>query len=222
MVKELVTCATANASGAAMMAAQGLVTVIIDVIDMSTSLEAAREMGALACFGASPTNCRAPVDINPKAIGEHAAKIAIENNTNIVVISEPRVGNYKEREANAQELIAGIKEQNCPIEAIVPNLGSEVWKLTEFKNKVVVAVTASGGAVFDAAWTASSSKLVTTATVARTVKKKGTENLQVGIERAVVMAQEHNTGIAFVAASSNSMEDVLACEELYKAMLRKK
>ena len=59
---------TADASGAQKAARQGMLVMIVDVIDMSTSLESAIDAGALAVFGASPDYTRAPVETSPEYV----------------------------------------------------------------------------------------------------------------------------------------------------------
>lgn len=215
-------CTSSNASGAAQFAKQGLVTVIVDVIDMSTSLETALEMGAVAVFGASPTDHSAPVDLYPQKIGQAAGKLAKSLQTGVLIIGEPRVGSEKEREKLASCVIAGIKGAEAEVLEIIPNLGASIARLTDMESKVVVAVTASGGTAFDAAWNSSDKKLVTTATVARTAKNKSFQCALNGVKRAIKLAQAYNTGIGLVAASGNALEDILAVEYLYKKLLEQK
>ena len=65
--KEVIT--TFNASGALRAAKLDFVVVIVDVIDMSTSAEAAIEKGAISVLGASPDISKVPVYVNPYKIG---------------------------------------------------------------------------------------------------------------------------------------------------------
>ncbi|MGI6552813.1 MAG: hypothetical protein ACOX37_07210 [Bacillota bacterium] len=48
--------------------------VIVDIIDMSTTLEAALEAGARKVYGASPDGVIVPVDVKPEVIGLEAGK----------------------------------------------------------------------------------------------------------------------------------------------------
>lgn len=210
---------TSDASGAQQCAREGMLVVIVDVIDMSTTLESALDAGAYAVFGASPDYTRAPVKVSPEKISQKASSLAKEKNTSIIIISEPRVGSDEERIARCQRLIKGIeKEGGGRIEAVIPNLGAETPKLVDFKDKVVVAVTDTGGVAFDAAYV--ESERVITATVARTYKQKGMEPALTGVRRAYEFLQETDTGIAVVAASRNSMEDVLAAQYIANLLLR--
>lgn len=197
-----------DASGAAFAALRGDIVVIVDVINMSTTLEAAWEAGAIGVFGASPDKTLAPVFVNPCFMGYFAACFAKSNNTEIILISEPRVGTNKEREERASWTIAGVKSAGFENITILPNIGAETVKMADFKRKVVIAVTDSGGVAYDAAFNAGG--IVTTATIARSLTKKGLEPVQSGVNRAVTLASLKNTGISIVAASSNSLEDVLA------------
>lgn len=197
-----------DASGAAFAASNGDVVVIVDVINMSTTLEAAWEAGAIGVFGASPDKTLAPVFVDPGFVGYFAGCFAKSNNTDIILVTEPRVGTNKERITRASWAIAGVKKAGIENITILPNLGAETIKMADFSRKVVIAVTDSGGVAYDAAFNAGG--IVTTATVARSLTKKGLEPLQSGVNRALSLAYLKNTGISIVAASSNSLEDVLA------------
>jgi hypothetical protein len=50
------------------------VVVIVDIIDMSTTLEAALEAGARKVYGASPDGVIVPVDVKPEVIGLEAGE----------------------------------------------------------------------------------------------------------------------------------------------------
>jgi hypothetical protein len=63
---------------------------------------------------------------------------------------------------------------------------------------------------FDAAF--QESRRLTVGTVARTLKQKGMEPALTAVSRARKMLQETDQGIAVVAASRNSLEDVLAAQ----------
>lgn len=197
-----------DASGALLGAMKGNIVVIVDVINMSTTLEAAYDAGALGVFGASPDDTRAPVFVNPEAIGYHAGKFARSHNSELILVTEPRVGTDKERRKHASRAISGIKKAGINPITVLPNLGAETVKLADFKNKVVIAVTDSGGVAYDAAFNAGAT--VTTATVARSLKKKGLDTVHDGVVRALSIALGNYKGISVVAASSNSLEDLLA------------
>lgn len=206
-----------NASGAAEAAARGNVVVVVDVINMSTTLEAALDAGALGVFGASPDYTKAPVYVNPVQIGYFAGICALMNKTDLILVTEPRVGTNKERIEHASHAIFGVRRAGINKIIVLPNLGCETVKMTDFNGKVVLAVTDSGGVAFDAALNAGGT--VTTATVARTLKKKGPEPAEVGITRALTLAKLKNTGISIVASSANSLEDVLAANHLTNCLL---
>ncbi|MGI6713023.1 MAG: hypothetical protein ACOX4L_09985 [Bacillota bacterium] len=206
-----------NASGAAEAAARGNIVVIVDVINMSTTLEAALDAGALGVFGASPDRTKAPVYVNPVQIGYLAGIYALMHKTDLILVTEPRVGTNKERIEHASHAILGVQRAGIKKIIVLPNLGCETVKMTDFNGKVVLAVTDSGGVAFDAALNAGGT--VTTATVARTLKKKGPESAEVGITRALTLAKLKNTGISIVASSANSLEDVLAANYLTNCLL---
>jgi hypothetical protein len=197
-----------NASGAVAAALKGNIVVIVDVINMSTTLEAAWEAGALGVFGASPDQTRAPVFVNPMFVGYCAGCYAKSNKTDIILVTEPRVGTTEERVQHASQAIMGIERAGMRTINILPNLGAETVKMTDFSKKVVVAVTDSGGVAYDAAFNAGG--IVTTATIARTLGKKGLDPVHTGVKRALTIAYLKKTGISVVAASANSLEDVLA------------
>lgn len=209
---------TANASGAAWAARQGLVVLVVDVIDMSTSLEAALDEGAAAVFGASPDAARPPVPVDPAGVGRMAGERARALDTGVVVIAEPRTGTGEHRRAGIQKVLGGIAAAGARLEAVVPNLGASVAELADFKRRVVVAATGSGGVAFDAALTAGA-PAVLAGTVARTRHKKGRDPAVAAATRAVAAAKNLHRGIAVVAASGNSMEDLLAAHYIYRLIL---
>jgi len=198
---------TTDASGAVAAARLGLAVLVVDVIDMSTTLESALDAGALKVFGASPDFTRAPVRVDPERIGRVAARIARKEGLGVVVVSEPRAGGDEERLQRCQRLMEGLASEGVIVEAIVPNLGAETPKLTDFENRVVVAVTDTGGVAFDAAF--QETDLVATGTVARTLRQKGTAPATTAALRAIDLMRQA-PGIAVVAASRNSQEDILA------------
>ncbi|AQS58533.1 hypothetical protein [Desulforamulus ferrireducens] len=209
---------TANASGAVQAARQGLVVMVVDVIDMSTTLEAALDAGALAVLGASPDAANPPVPLNPVAIGQRAAQLALAAGTSVVLVTEPRVGSDAERAANASRLLQGVRQGGAEVTAIIPNLGAETPKICDLSGRVVVAATNTGGVAYDAAYTAGAPAVIT-GTVARTLKKRGTQPAQAAARRAIEAAQQHKTGICVVAASANSLEDILAAEYIMKTII---
>ncbi|CCO08950.1 hypothetical protein [Desulforamulus hydrothermalis] len=210
---------TANASGAARAAREGQVVMVVDVIDMSTTLEAALDAGALAVLGASPDGASPPVEVRPEAVGRQAAALALAAGTGVVLVTEPRVGSDQARAANASRLLAGVRQGGAPVTAILPNLGAETPKLGDLAGKIVVAATGTGGVAYDAAVTAGAPAVVT-GTVARTLKKKGAAPALAAARRAIAAARQHNTGICVVAASANSLEDLLAAEYIMKTIIQ--
>lgn len=201
---------TTDASGARQAVRENLVVMIVDVIDMSTTLESALDAGAYAVLGCSPDVSRAPVPLDPHKIAQEAARLARETGQGIVLVTEPRVGTDKERIARCQKLIAGLEKEGVVLDAIVPNLGAETPKLFEMKNRVIVAVTNTGGVAYDAAFNEGGA--VFTGTVARTLSMRGIEPALQAAKRARQFSREYNRGIAIVAASRNSMEDILAAQ----------
>ena len=201
-----------DASGAYEAAINGHIVVIVDIIDMSTSLETALERGAVAVFGASPDQNRAPVIVNPEKIAMDAAFMAQKLNAEVVIIAEPRFAGKNEQMKSCQRLVNKLTEMNIKISGFVPNVGKELWAFAHIDKKIAIAVTNTGGVAFDAAYNAGG--IVTTATVARTRHMKGKAPALKGVHRAKKLAFELKRDISYVAASSNSYEDVLAAKYL--------
>lgn len=209
---------TTDASGAVLGANLGHLVIIVDVISLSTSLLTAEEGGALAVYGASPDKTRAPVTVNPYRIGNIVALEAKTNNTGIIVVTEPRIGSDDERLKNASKAIKGVRDAGGVIEAVVPNIGSEITKLVDFSEKVVLGVSDTGGVAFDAAFQLGAPLIF--GTVARTLKHKGEAPAFLIAKRAVELAKAKDIGITVTAASSNSLEDVLAAEYIAQCIRR--
>lgn len=204
-----------NASGAAYFASLGYLVIIVDVIDMSTSLEVALENGANKVFGASPDYTKAPVKVNPEKIGYIAGERALEINKGVIIISEPRYGKYNDRKDRCKKVLTGIKNSGASVIDIIPNIGAEVSKITNFENNVVICVSDTGGVAFDAAFV--HSKDVTIGTIARTSHFRGTQPALNAANRAINLAKKRP--IAVIAASSNSLEDLLAANYIYQLII---
>ena len=207
-----------NASGAAEAARNGDVVVIVDIIDMSTTLEAALDAGALAVFGAAPDAAAPPVPVNPERIGVLAGSQAKEKGVEVILIAEPRVGTDEQRLNSITRLCTGLARTGARVGAVLPNVGAETVKLCNFSDKIVVAATSTGGVAYDAAVQAGA-RVVLTGTAARTMVKKGSAPARAAALRAIEFANKLNSGITVVAASGNSMEDILAAEYITRAIL---
>lgn len=210
---------SSDASGARQAALEGMLVMIVDVIDMSTTLESALDAGAYAVLGCSPDFTRAPVKVAQELIAKEACRLARESGRGIILAAEPRAGSDEERLARCQKFIKGIESERGMIEAVIPNLGAETPKLAEMKNRIVVAVTDTGGVAFNAAYV--ESRLVTVGTVARTLGQKGMQPALTAARRAREMLKDSDSnGIAVIAASRNSMEDILAAQFIANLMLK--
>lgn len=209
---------TVNASGAAAAAAMGDVVVIVDIIDMSTSLEAALDAGALAVFGAAPDRASPPVAVDPGQIGLLAGQLAVSKKAEVVLVTEPRVGSDAERLSGVSKTVAGLEKAGASVAAVLPNIGAEVAKLYDLRRCVVIAATGTGGVAFNAAVTAGG-PAVLTGTVARTMRKKGPAPARAAAARALEKARALGTGISVVAASGNSLEDLLAAEYITRIII---
>ena len=207
-----------NASGAVAAAQRGDVVVIVDVIDMSTTAEAALEAGAVSVYGAAPAGVQPPVQVNPEGVGMYAGTEAVRRGTEVILIAEPRYGSEAEREEKVRLALTGIRRSGATLAHILPNIGGEVSGLADFDGRVVVIVSDTGGVAFDAAWTYGARNILT-GTIARTRGKKGTAPLEAAVERAIAAANQHRAGITFVAASASSYEDILAAETLARKVV---
>lgn len=199
-----------NLSGAIEAVKLGRFIVLVDVIDMSTTLEAVMEAGAVGVWGACPTGKEVPYYTNPYLIGREAAREAFEKSAQIEIICEPRVGSEEERLKRAQAVLDGLADEGYARPSLWPNLGAETVKFTEWKNKIVIAITDAGGVIYDAVWQLGGG--ITTATIARVAGLAGVEPGRRGLKRAFSLSG--GKPLSLVGASSNAMEDVLAVHYL--------
>ncbi|TDA70000.1 MAG: hypothetical protein D9V47_03005 [Clostridia bacterium] len=195
---------------AAAAASRQEVVVIVDIIDMSTTLESAMEAGATAVYGAAPWPPPEYCRVCPEAVGRAAGLEARERGSGVVVVAEPRAGPARERRRQAAGVLAGLRQAGAEVVAVVPNMGKETARVADFEGKVVVAVTAAGGVAFDAAF--NQGGRVGTATVARTLRSRGKEPALRGAGRAWAMSGEGDKGITVVAAGPGCLEDLLAAQ----------
>ena len=210
---------TFDASGAAEAGRRGRVVCVVDVVDASTSAEAALAHGALAVLGAAPSGAEPPVAVRPDAAGLRAMALASEAGTDVVVVAEPRVGSQEERQDRAQPVLQAIEGGGVEWE-LVANQGAELPGLVTLEGRVVVIVSTTGGAAFDAA-AAAGAPAVCFATTARIEGRTGWEVADAGAARAVALAEEHDAGLTIVAASANSTDDWLAAQEIARRVVEK-
>lgn len=208
-----------NASGAAAAARQGNVVMIVDVIDMSTTAEAALEAGAIDVLGASPDQHKVPVTVNPEKIGYYAGKKALKYDTGVIVAAEPRYIVEEGQRNDIKQVLKGIERAGAKLIKVIPNIGREVVELVDFKDRILVIVSPAGGSAFDAAYNYGAPEVIT-GTVARTKGMKGSQPARVAVERAIEKAVKFKRGITVVAASSNSIEDVQAAQYIAQEILK--
>jgi len=208
---------TFNASGAAEAGRRGRVAVIVDVVDASTSAEAALANGAAAVLGAAPAGADVPVPVDPAGVGRKAAALAGRLGTTAVVVAEPRVGTEEDRRKRALPVLQALRTASVEYE-LVANQGAELPGLVDVKGLVVVIVSTTGGAAFDAA-IAQGSPAACFGTTARVEGKTGWDVLGLGARRAVELADEHSADLSIVAASANSTDDCLAAFELARRVM---
>jgi len=206
---------TFDASGAAEAGRRGRVVCVVDVVDASTSAEAAWSNGAVALLGAAPAGATVPVGVDPGAIARRA--VELDRGLGIVVAAEPRVGDPSAREQRAAPVLDELRDAGIGWD-LVPNQGAELPGLVKLEGRVVVVVSTTGGAAFDAAL-AAGAPAACFATTARVEGKTGWEVAQAGAERAASLARKHTTGLTVVAASANSADDCLGAFEIARRIV---
>ena len=208
-----------NPSGASDAGKRGRAVMVVDVIDASTTAEAALAAGALAVLGASPAGLTSlPVPLDPAGVGRRAGELAKANNTAVIIAAEPRAAGEDERTAACAPVLEGIAKAGAVVEAILPNLGMETARLAELKGRVLVIVSASGGVVYDTAL-ASGAGTVGWATVARTVNRTGWTSAEAGAERAVSLGRLAGHRLSVIASSSNAPEDLQGAVEIARLVI---
>ena len=215
---------TANPSGAVTAAKEGNIIMVVDVIDMSTTAEAALEEGIIEVLGASPDYSKAPVTLNPEKIGYFAGKKAIKYETEVIIAAEPRFINIKQppekiKKEGIQKVIKGIEKSGATVNTVIPNLGKDCSEIVDFKNRILVIVSSCGGTVYDAAYNHGAIEVIT-GTIARTLNMKGSRPAKTAAKRAINLSAKFQSGISVVAASSNSLEDMLAANYIADQIIR--
>lgn len=208
---------TFDASGAAEAGSRGRVVCVVDVVDSSTSAEAALAAGAVAVLGAAPVGAAPPVALDPEAVARRAAELAREAGTDVVVVAEPRVGTDAERRARAELVLRTLAAEGVGHE-LVPNQGAELPALVKLAGRVMVVVSATGGTAFDAALAAGGPDACF-GTTARVEGWTGWEVAARAAQRAAALAGEHEAGLSIVAASANSLDDCLGAYELARRVV---
>jgi hypothetical protein len=206
---------TFDASGAAEAGRRGRVVCVVDVVDASTTAEAALANGAPAVFGAAPAGARVPVAVDPAAVARRAAEQ--EAGLGVVVAAEPRVGDPSAREQRAGPVLEALRDAGIGWD-LVPNQGAELPGLVKLDGRVVIVVSTTGGAAFDAALAAGAPGACF-ATTGRVEGRTGWDVAQAGAERAVALARLAGTGLTIVAASANSADDTLAAGEIARRVI---
>ncbi len=206
-----------DASGAAEAGGRGRVVAIVDVVDGSTSAEAALAAGAAEVLGAAPLGSEAPVALRPKAVATRAAQVALQHGTEVIVVAEPRVGDERERLARVKQILGALEASGAHYQ-VVPNQGSELASMVDLEGRVVLIVTSSGGVAFDAAL-AGGAPAACFVTTARLPGISGWDVVRMGVERATALADAHGGKLTVVASSANSSDDCLAAFELARALM---
>ncbi|HEX2031695.1 MAG TPA: hypothetical protein VHL78_09885 [Actinomycetota bacterium] len=208
---------TFNATGAADAGTRGRVVAVVDVVDSGTSAEAAVAAGAGEVLGAAPAGLRVPARVDPGAVGRRAAAAAGRLGSDVLVVAEPRTGTHDEQRSRCLPVLQALRTAGVAYE-LLPNQGAELPRLVDVRNRVVVVVSATGGTAFDAALIAGA-PAVCFATTGRVEGLTGWEVAEMGAQRAVALAEEHQADLTVVAATANSADDVLGAFELARAVI---
>jgi hypothetical protein len=208
---------TFNASGAADAGARERVVAVVDVVDSATSAEAALAADAVTVLGASPAGASVPVRVDPGAVGRRAAGIAGKLGTDVVVVAEPRVGPEDRRRAASLPVLQALTTAGIGYE-LTANQGAELVDLVRVDGRVVILVSATGGAAFDAAL-AAGAPAACFVTTARVTGRTGWDMVGAGAQRAIALAEEHGRDLSIVAASANSADDCLAAFEIARRVI---
>lgn len=208
---------TFNASGAAEAGSRGRVVAVVDIVDSSTSAEAAVAGNAAAVLGASPAGVSAPARLDPGAVGRRAAGIAGKLGTDVVVVAEPRVGPEDRRRTAALPVLQALTTAGVRYE-LAANQGAELVNLVNVDRRIVVLVSSTGGTAFDAAL-AAGAPAACFVTTARITGRTGWDLVGIGARRAIALADEHARDLAIVAASANSADDCLAAFEIARRII---
>jgi hypothetical protein len=159
----------------------------------------------------------APVRLDPGAVGRRAAGIAGKLGTDVVVVTEPRVGPEERRRAAALPVLQALTTAGVRYE-LAANQGAELVDLVQVDRRVVVLVSATGGTAFDAAL-AGGAPAACFVTTARVLGRTGWDLVGSGARRAIALADEHIRDLAIVAASANSADDCLAAFEIARRVI---
>jgi hypothetical protein len=127
------------------------------------------------------------------------------------------VGTEEDRRRRALPVLQALRSASIEYE-LVANQGAELPGLVEVDGRIVVIVSSTGGAAFDAAL-AHGAPAACFATTARIEGKTGWDVLGVGAKRALDLAEEHETDLSIIAASANSTDDCLAAFELARRVV---
>ncbi len=212
---------TIGARGAAEAALNDDVVIIVDVVNTSSAAEVALRGGAVAVIGAAPDRAyevlvkkRAtkypfadtPKGVDPVERGREAGKIALENDTEVVLVVDGG-------EENASMAAQGVEEVGAEIAEIVPNAGPRIKDVVDLSDRVFLFATATGGTLYDVART-HGAPAVTFGTVVRR------SLIRACAERAIRLAERHNAGISVVVSSIFAPEDLDAGARIFEEVCR--
>ncbi|HEV3474430.1 MAG TPA: hypothetical protein VG602_03600 [Actinomycetota bacterium] len=205
-----------NADGAAEAGKRGRVVVVVDVTGTSTTAEGAEAAGAAAVFGASPAGAEVPIPLDPGAVGRRAAAAAGRVSTDVVVVvTDSGADEEEERRNLALPVLQALRTASVPYD-LVPSPGAGL--LQHVAKRVLVLVSATGGTAYDAA-VAAGSPGVCFATTVGIEGRTDADVLDLGVRRAVRLAEQHDADLSLVAANADSNDDCQGAFDLARAIM---
>ncbi|MEO2240520.1 MAG: hypothetical protein ABGY09_00455 [Euryarchaeota archaeon] len=212
---------TIGASGAAEAALNGDVVVVVDVVNTSSAAEVALRGGAVEVLGAAPDRAYevlvrkraskypfadAPKGVDPVERGREAGRLAVEHDTEVVLVVDGG-------EENARMARQGVEEEGAEIAEIVPNAGPRIKDVVDLSDRVFLFVTATGGTLYDVARTHGAPAVIFGTVVRRSL-------IRACAERAVRLSERHGSGVAIVASSIFAPEDLDAGARIFEEVCK--
>jgi hypothetical protein len=203
-------------TGASEAGRRGRVVLVVDVAGSSTTAVGAEAAGAAAVFGASPAGAEVSIPLDPGAVGRRAAASAGRVSTDVVVaLTDPGDAEEEQRRNAALPVLQALRTASVPYD-LVPRPGAGL--LQHVGKRVLVLVSSTGGTAYDAAL-AAGAPAVSFATTMGVEGRTDDEVTELGVRRAVSMAEQNNADLSLVAAHSDSEDDRRAVFDLARAIM---